>query len=125
MSDVVNLVQNNTLPVLYVEITDGVTGKAIDISTATLVTMAFRALGASVLTDTLTGTLVAGFVNPDGSITNTGYAVAGSGGRVSFTWNPTTLANIGPYEASVSITFPSGATQTVYDPLRFFVRASF
>lgn len=130
MSTTIRLVQNDTAPTLYVALIDDVTELPVDISLATQVRMLFRAVGATALTDTLTGTLLPGIVNPDGSITTngpgaTGYATAGSGGRVSFIWHPTTLATPGQFEGELQITFSDGTIQTVYDPLRFFIRASF
>lgn len=125
MSDILKLVQNDTLPTVYVSLIDQVTALPLDISTATSISLAFRAIGATTLTDTLFGTKVAGLVNPDGSITSAGYTVAGTGGRCSFNWNGTTLATVGAFEGSVTVTFPGGVKQTVYETLRFQIRASF
>lgn len=125
MSDVIKLVQSDTLPTVYVSLIDQTTELPVDISTATQVRVDFRAIGATVLTDTLYGTKIAGTVSPDGSINVVGYPVAGSGGRFSFNWNTNSLAAIGSYEGAIVITYAGGGVQTVYTTLRFTIRQAF
>lgn len=125
MSDVIRLVQNDTLPTLNIALNDQPTGQPVDLTTATQVKMDFRAIGATTLTDTLYGVLLPGRVNADGSITMTGFTAAGSGGRFSINWNSSTLANPGPYEGMISVMFPGALVQSVYDTLRFNIRPEF
>lgn len=109
MSEKIKLVQGDTRPQIKVTLTDDTTGLAIDITGAT-VRMKFRAAGATVLTDTLTG-----------------IVLDGPAGVVVFPWNATTLdCTPGDYEGEIEITFAAGAgIQTAYQPLKFQVRAQF
>ena len=109
MSEKIKLVQGDTRPQIQTTLTDDTTGLPIDITGATCL-MKFRAVGADVLTDTLNGV-----------VTN------GPQGVVVFMWNAMTLdCEPGDYEGEIEITFPSGAgRQTVYDLLKFKVRAEF
>lgn len=110
MCEKIFLVRNDTRPSLEVTITDEVTGAAIDVTGATVL-LKFRAVGASTLTSTLTAALT----------------TPGSG-VVTFDWadDPTALAgDAGDYEGEVEITFVGGSVQTVYTPLRFYLREDF
>lgn len=109
MADKIKLVQGDTRPQIQVTLTDENTGAVIDISGATC-KLYFRAVGTSTILDTLNGV-----------VTN------GEGGVVVFLWNQETLSvAAGEYEGEVEVTFPNGAgVQTVYDLLKFKVRADF
>jgi len=109
MADKIKLVQGDTLPQIKVTITDQNTGEVVDITGATCL-LKMRAAGSATLLDTLTGT-----------VTN------GAGGEVVFSLNADTLTDAsGAYEGEVEVTFPNnGGTQTVYDLLKFQVRADF
>lgn len=125
MADKILLVQGDTLPKIVTVITDEESGLPVDVSGATVV-LKFRKVGAAVLTATLTGTLLAGLTNADGSITSTPpYDTPGAGGRVEFAWTSTALAATGNYEGEIEVTFPSGGIQTVYERLKFQVRGQF
>jgi hypothetical protein len=73
----------------------------------------------------MTGTPLTGAQTPDGQIDTT-YSTLGSGGRVAFSWplGPLTLAP-GDYEGEISLTTASGDLRTVYQQVKFSVRASF
>ena len=109
MSEKIKLVQGDTRPQIQATLTDENTGEPIDISNATCL-MKFRAVGADVLTDTLNGVVL-----------------NGPNGVVVFPWNSTTLdCDPGDYEGEIEVTFPNNAgRQTVYDLLKFKVRAEF
>ena len=107
MSEKIKLVRGDTRPKIRVNLTDEVTGEAIDLTGATVL-MLFRKVGESTLTDTLTGVVVGGV------------------GDVVFTWNTNSLAESGEYEGEIQVDFPSGGgRQTVYSPLKFSVRDDF
>ena len=110
MSDKIKLVQGDTRPALVVNLTDDTTGAPISITGATC-RLKFRAVGEETVLTTLTG-----------SVAN------GPNGQVVFYWAevPTSLdVEAGDYEAEIEITFADGQVQTVYDLLKFKVRAEF
>jgi hypothetical protein len=108
MADKIKLVQGDTRPNLVVILTDDVTGLPIDVTGAT-VRLKFRAAGAEELTETLVGAVINGTL-----------------GECMFAWTPTALAGEpGDYEGEIEITFADGKVQTVYDLLKFKVRAEF
>lgn len=109
MAEKIKLVQGDTRPQIQVTITDEITGSAVDISGATCL-LKFRAVGASTLVDTLTGTVT-----------------GGPAGQVVFQWNTSSLdVEAGDYEGEIEVTFPAGqGKQTVYDVLKFKVREDF
>lgn len=109
MAEKIKLVQGDTRPQIQITLTDENTGSAIDITGATCL-MKFRAVGASTLSDTITGV-----------VTN------GAAGQVVFMWNPTSLnVDAGDYEGEIEITFPAGSGRhTAYDLLKFKVREDF
>lgn len=119
----INLVQNDTGPNIVVQLTNDNDGTPINMVGGTVI-MKFRLKGATVLTDTLNGTLLPNFQRPDGTFDLVNYPANGQGGRVSFAWNPTTLALPGVYEGSVQVT-NGGLVQNVYQVVDFAVRASF
>lgn len=88
---------------------DSDTWEVIDLSGAT-VRVYFRALGGSEILDTLNCTLVSG----------------GSGGQCFMVWNSDTLdVDAGTYEGEIEITFSDGNVLTIFDKLKFKVRADF
>ena len=110
MSDKIKLVQNDTRPALVCNITDDTTGAVISLVGASAL-LKFRPSGSTTLQATLTG-----------SITN------GPAGQVTFypASVPTMLSGSpGAYEGEIQITFSDGQIQTVYDVLKFQMRAEF
>ena len=126
MSTKIRLVQGDTKPAIIVSLTDEVSGAPIGLNTAT-VRMFFRALGETTILTTLTGSLLAGRVIEDGTIDSSSpYDLAGSGGRVQFSWGSTDLVQpAGDYEGEIEITYADGAKQTVFDLLKFKLREDF
>lgn len=122
----INLVAGDTGPNIIAQLTDDVSKLPVDLSAGgTSAVLKFRKVGTTVLLDTLTGTKLTGFYREDGTF-DASYAAAGSGGRLSFAWNPLTLAGlVGPYEGSITVTFPGPVVQTVYQTIGFTVRPSF
>jgi hypothetical protein len=79
----------------------------IDLTGATVV-IKIRQVGATTLTDTVTATLV--------DATN---------GRVVFGWSSATWAAAGEYDGEIEITGADTTITTIYDTVRFKVRAQF
>lgn len=125
MAHAIKLVQGDVAPLLMVVLNDVITGQPIDVSSVTSVTMKFRARGSTTVIDTLTATKLTGRVRDNGSIDTSGpYAVAGAGGRVSFTWTHACVDSApGYYDGEVIITYPDTSKTTVYDYLAFYIRA--
>jgi hypothetical protein len=110
MSDKIKLVQNDTRPALVCSLTDDTTGAAIVLTGATVV-LKFRASGAATLQATVPGSVTNG---PNGQVTFYPASV------------PTMLSGTpGSYEGEIEVTFPDGQIQTVYDTLKFQMRAEF
>jgi hypothetical protein len=110
MAEKIRLVQGDTRPNLVVTLTDSTTGAVINITGAT-VRLKFRAVGATTLKSTLTGTVT-----------------DGANGIVVFYWSddPTSLdGDPGDYEGEIEITFVDTTVQTVYDLLKFKLRQDF
>lgn len=110
MSNIIKLVQGDTAPALVCTITDETTGAVVNIAGATVV-LKMRAVGSTTLQATVTG-----------SVTN------GSAGQVTFfpISNPLMLSGAaGNYEGEIVITFPDTSVQTVYQTLKFLVKAEF
>ena len=110
MAEKIRLVQGDTRPNLVTTLTDSTTGAAINITGAT-VRLKFRAVGATTLRTTLTGTVT-----------------DGANGAVVFYWSddPTSLdGDPGDYEGEIEITFADTTVQTVYDLLKFKLRQDF
>lgn len=105
----IKLVQGDSRPQIKATITDENTGVVVDITGATCV-LKFRATGTTDVLTTLTGTVI-----------------DGPAGVVVFNWGPTSLqVPEGQYEGEIQVTFASGAgVQSVYDLLKFIVRAEF
>lgn len=109
MTEKIKLVQGDVdRPQIRATITDENTGDIIDISGSTVV-LKFRKVGDTELTDTI-----------DGTVTD------GAAGQVVFAMTETSLAgDAGDYEGEIEITFDGTGVQTVYDLLKFRVRAQF
>jgi hypothetical protein len=124
MTERIRLVQGDTRPQIVVSLKAS-SGTAIDCSGAT-VRFYFRKEGSSTVLVTITGNLLTGFIDSTGALITVGYTTPGSGGRASFSW-PANALNVeaGNYEGEVEITFQDGTVQTVYDLLKFKVRADF
>lgn len=108
MSDIIRLVQSDTLPTVTVTLTDEFTGTAINLTGATVV-VKFRAANSPTTLSTLSGTLV-----------------NASAGIFSFSF-PSPALNVDPglYEGEIQVTFSGGGIQSVYDALKFRVREDF
>ena len=108
MSDKIKLVQGDNRPFIKLTLLDA-DGTAINLSGST-VNVYFREAGTTTVLSTLPCTLING----------------GTGGQCSFNF-PGTALNVdpGPYEGEISISFATSDVQTVYDVLKFQVRAQF
>lgn len=105
----IKLVQGDSLPYIYLDLTGSVSGQPIDVSDESVaVRLRFRAAGnADVLS-----ILVCDKIDP-------------AQGRVRFGFSGGVLdVDPGPYEGEIEIDF-GGQTETLYDTLKFIVRAQF
>lgn len=110
MAEKIKLVQGDTKPALVCNITDEITGNAINVTGATVL-LKFRAVGSTTLTATVTGSII-----------------DGANGQVAFypASAPEMLAGeAGDYEGEIQITFADNTIQTVYDLLKFKLREDF
>lgn len=108
MSDKIKLVQGDSRPQLQLTLTDDTTGDPIDLTGST-VRMRFRETGSETVLDTLVGTIT-----------------DATGGKVVIIWGTTTLdVPEGEYEGEIEITFDDTTIQTVYNLLKFKIRAEF
>lgn len=125
MSEKIKLVAGDTRPQLVFSITDDVTGKPVDLSTATIA-LKFRKVGSTAIKATMVCGKLAGLLNADGTIDYTGiYAVPGVGGRAFMDWSTTALDTEGEYEGEIETTFADGGVQTVFETLKFKVRSQY
>jgi hypothetical protein len=126
MATKIKLVQGDTRPALIVSLTDENSSAPIGMNGAT-VRMYFRALGSTTILATLTGTLLAGIVQADGTVNSASpYDTPGAGGRVQFNWGSTDLIQAaGDYEGEIEISYSDGSKQTVFDLLKFKLREDF
>lgn len=126
MAEKIKLVQGDSRPQLVLALTDDTTGSAIDVSTATVV-MKFRKANSTAILATLTANKLPGIVLEDGSIDFTApYNTPGVGGRCVLSWTQSALdQEPGEYEGEIEITFADSTVQTVYDTLKFKLRAQF
>jgi hypothetical protein len=108
MSGKIKLVQGDTRPYIRLTLKDA-DSAVINVSSA-VVKIKFRATGTNTTLFTITA------LKPNG----------GSDGVVVFGFPPGAL-NIepGPYEGEIEIDFGDGEVQTVYDTLKFTIRAQF
>jgi hypothetical protein len=110
MSDVIKLVQGDTLPSITITLTDEVTGAAFDLSGGgTSIAIKFRAVNATTVLATIVGSVV-----------------DGPNGVFEFDFTPSVLLGIDPgqYEGEIKVTTAAGL-QTVFEPIKFRVRAKF
>lgn len=108
MTDVIKLVQGDTLPTITITLTDEFTGSAVDITGATVI-VKFRAANTDIVLSTLSTTLT-----------------VPASGIFNFTFpSPTLDVEPGLYEGEIQVTFAGGAVQSVFDPLKFRVRKDF
>jgi hypothetical protein len=123
MAASIKLVQNDTSPPFRAQLTERATGLTIDVSTATAIYLYFQAEGTTPIIDTLTATKLAGKLRANGT-TDPNPTTPGAGGLVQFTFSPTTLAQTpGYYTGQIEIHWADSTVQTVYDHLRFYIRA--
>lgn len=107
MSSVIKLVQNDTGPAITVTLTDD-SGVAVNVSAAgDVVKFYFRAVGSATVKNTITCT------KPNG----------GADGVVKISWPVGALDTVGAFEGEIEITFDTGVVQTMYEKLKFHVRA--
>lgn len=127
MSSKIKLVKDDTGPAILFSLTDEFTGLPIDMSAGgTTISFKFRAVGSTTLKATTAMTKLVGLLNADGTInTAAPYNVAGAGGRCQLTWGATDLDTVGEFEGEIEITFPGPIIQTVYDKVKFSIRADF
>jgi hypothetical protein len=109
MASVIKVVQGDEKPDITLTLTDQVTGNAIDLSSVTtVVRVKFRSAGSESAPSVITCT-----------------KVDAANGVVRFDFSGNVLSvEPGMYEAEVEVDF-NGATHTVYDVLKFRVRAEF
>lgn len=109
-ADVIRLVAGDEKPLIVLTLTDDITGTPIDLSAAsTIAYVKFRKAGTTTLLSTITCTKLSG----------------GTTGQVQFGFSGGVLdVDPGMYEGEVSIDF-NGSVQTVFETLRFTVRANF
>ena len=110
MANIIKLVQGDSRPALVVTLTDQTTGNPCNLTGATVV-LKFREVDSDVLTATVPGAVV--------------DALAGV---CVFNWaqSPNSLSGEpGVYEGEVEITYNDGTIQTVFDTLKFLLRAQF
>lgn len=104
----IKLVANDSRPFVYVTIKDE-DGNAVNLVGALAVRVYFREEGA----DSIIATLNAQIYLP-------------SQGKIMFDFSGGVLNGLdGGYEGEIEIEFSAGVTQTVYKPLKFFVRPQF
>lgn len=109
-TDVIRLVEGDEKPLIVLTLTDDITGTPIDLSVeTTTVSVKFRKAGTTTLLSTISCTKLSG----------------GTTGQVQFGFSGGVLdVDAGAYEGEVVINY-NGSVQTVYETLRFTVRANF
>ena len=109
MADVIRLVKGDELPTIILTLTDDVANGALDLSASTTsVSVKFRAVGAST-----SSTISCSKVND------------GTDGKIQFNFSGGILdVDEGSYEGEIIVNY-NGNLQTVYDLLKFRVRANF
>jgi len=110
MADIIRLVKGDELPNVIITLTDDVAGTALNVSAVTtVVKVKFKAVGGTSTLSTITCTNV----------------TDGSDGKVQFNFTSGVLdVDPGEYEGEIVVD-QNGSLQTVYDVLRFRVRANF
>lgn len=108
MLNKIYLVQDDQLPDIQATLTDSNNnGAPVDLTgNGTSVSVPFRLVGASALTDTLAATIL-----------------DAANGVIVIHFGSSSLASPGEYEGEIRITYPDGRTRTVFEKMRFSVRA--
>jgi len=109
-TDVIRLVKGDEKPLIVLTLTDDITNTPIDLSlSTTTVSVKFRKAGTTTLLSTISCTKLSG----------------GTTGQVQFGFSGGVLdVDAGAYEGEVVVNY-DGSVQTVYETLRFTVRANF
>jgi hypothetical protein len=109
-TDVIRLVEGDEKPLIVLTLTDDITGTPINLSSAsTSVSVKFRKAGTTTLLSTISCTKLSN----------------GTTGQVQFGFSGGVLdVDAGAYEGEVIVN-DNGTIQTVYETLRFTVRANF
>lgn len=103
----IKLVSGDTAPEIDVELSNGATGVALDLSdSGDAANFHFRRLGAG------SSAIIIPCSKPNGGVD----------GVVRITWPSGTLDSPGEYEGEIEVTFSDGKKQTIYEKLRFTVR---
>ena len=110
MADIIRLVKGDELPNIIITLTDDVASTALNVSAGTtVVKVKFKAVGGTSTLSTITCTNV----------------TDGTDGKVQFNFASGVLdVDPGEYEGEIVVD-QNGSLQTVYDVLRFRVRANF
>ena len=126
MAERILLVQGDTLPSVVVSIFKDDLSAPLDLRGCTVL-LKFREAGSDTIKATLTGTLLQGYDNGSGIVnTDPPYDLTdGRGGRVQFNWTAGALDTEGSFEGEVEVTNGNALIQTVYEKLKFRVRAQF
>jgi hypothetical protein len=109
-TDVIRLVEGDEKPLIVLTLTDDITGTPIDLSLGTTtISVKFRKAGTTTLLSTISCSKLSG----------------GTTGQVQFGFSGGVLdVDAGAYEGEVVVDY-NGTVQTVYETLRFTVRANF
>jgi hypothetical protein len=109
-TDVIRLVKGDEKPLIVLTLTDDITGTPIDLSLGTTtISVKFRKAGTTTLLSTISCSKLSG----------------GTTGQVQFGFSGGVLdVDAGAYEGEVVVDY-DGTVQTVYETLRFTVRANF
>ena len=126
MAERILLVQGDTLPSVVVSIFKDDLSAPLDLRGCTVL-LKFREAGSDTVKATLTGQLMLGYDNGSGIVnSDPPYDRAdGRGGRVQFNWTADALDAEGSFEGEVEVTNGNALIQTVYEKLKFRVRAQF
>ena len=126
MAERILLVQGDTLPSVVVSIFKDDLSAPLDLRGSTVL-LKFREAGSDTIKATLTGTLLQGYDNGSGVVDSSPpYDLNdGRGGRVQFSWTADALDAEGSFEGEVEVTNGNALIQTVYEKLKFRVRAQF
>lgn len=130
---VVRLVQGDTKPPMVVNLTTestvtatgGTTSTPLDVRDSVVI-MKLKRVGETLVYDTVTGTLLEGYEQEDGTVDTTApYNIPGAGGRVIFGWNEASLEQAGEVDGEISVTFIDDTIQTAYNTVRLSIRPQF
>ncbi|MCA8917401.1 MAG: hypothetical protein KDB90_18590, partial [Planctomycetes bacterium] len=126
MADQVELVQNDTLPSIFVAIDAGAEDEVVDLTDA-IARMYFVPVGDTTVKATIVGVPVTGkFVLQDDGTEildeSPPYDVAGSGGRIRFDWPAGVLSDSGYFDGEIEVTFSDTSILTAFNKIRFYVR---